>query len=112
MEPITQPSMEPGTQLASGEHNDALRRYYALDPETLSQLLNDKDIKENVILEIQPIRVYTSPAKQSMSVKQSVSAIQSMLAKPMSTGVITFIGKRPKISILLRSRNQIWTCYL
>ncbi|CAI8588027.1 unnamed protein product [Vicia faba] len=83
MEPETHPSVELG---------DAVRRYYAIDLETLSQLLVDEDLLENFILEIQLIRVNISPVKQSVSVKQHT------LVKPQSAGVRIFIEKRSKIT--------------
>lgn len=82
--------MELETQPTSVEDDNALRRYYGINPKTLFQLLSDEDIEKNVILDIQPIHVNISLAKQSVSPKQSVSV------KPMSTGVITFFRKDQK----------------
>ncbi|KAI5416051.1 hypothetical protein KIW84_041189 [Lathyrus oleraceus] len=111
VEPITQASDEPGTQAfdepptqAFYEHvtqafvhpttqafDEAIRRFCGIDPKNLTSLLNDEDIGENVTLDIPPIHIDTS------SVKQPTRAKQLTNFKPMSNGVRTFIGARPKM---------------
>lgn len=68
--------------------------FYGVDFKTFTLLLNDEDIGENVILNIPPIRIDISLAKQPTH------------AKPMSTGVKTFIGAKPKCINLLSLLNS------
>lgn len=70
-----------------------------MDPETLALLLNDEDFRENVILDIQPLCIDTSPAKQPTHVEQTTHV------KPTSSGIRTFIGVRPKISKSTKSNS-------
>lgn len=63
-----------------------LKKHSQLDPKTLVSLLDDEDFGDNVILDIQPLCIDTSPSGQPTP------------AKPTNSGVRTFIGVRPKIS--------------
>ncbi|CAI8614896.1 unnamed protein product [Vicia faba] len=83
--------------------DEAIRRYYGIDPEAVEALLNDKDI-----LDIGPFSVYTSLAKPPVTAKQpatinpiSFDTITTThipdTIKPMPT-VRIFIGAKPKVS--------------
>lgn len=45
------------------EQNIGLRFFFGIDPETLASLLNNQNFGENVILDIQPFPIDTSPTK-------------------------------------------------
>lgn len=53
---------EPGA-LTSIEKKIGLRKLFSIDPEALASLLNNEDFRENVILNVQPLRIDTGPTK-------------------------------------------------